>query len=78
MTKNPPPSQRPDVESQVRFGCGFVIGLLLPFLWGFFWEATTIGWEIMIICIISALVCGFLSIRFGDRFWKILIKFWHF
>lgn len=76
MTKNTPPSQSPR-ESQVRFGCGFLIGLWLPFLLGFFWSATTSGWGIVLVCILSAVVCSVLSLRYGDRFWKWLIKFWH-
>jgi hypothetical protein len=77
MTKNTPPSLRTS-ESQVRFGCGFLMGLLLPFLLGFFWEVTTLGWGIIVVCMISAVVCSFLSRRYGDLFWKLLIKFWHF
>jgi hypothetical protein len=87
MTKNIPPSPgSPDLESPVRFGCGFMIGLFVPFLWGFLWEVTTIGWGIMAVCVISALIFGFLSIRYGDResgaehfrFWRMLVKFWNF
>ncbi len=79
MTKNTPPSGGgPDLESPVRFGCGFMIGLFVPFLWGFFWEVTTIGWGIMAVCVIFALIFGVLSMRYGDRFWRSLVKFWHF
>ena len=77
MTKKPPPTQTPPdrIQSQIRFACGFLIGLFLPFLLGFFWQATTIGWGFFAISIISALLCSFLSLRYGDRFWKMLLAF---
>ncbi len=81
----PPSGGGPGLEFLVRFGCGFVSGfvsgLFAPFLWGFFWKVTTIGWGIITVCVISALICGlicgFLSVKYGDRFWRSLVKFWH-
>jgi hypothetical protein len=53
ITKNIPHSGvRPNLESPIGFGCGLMIGLFVPFLCGFFWEITTLGWGIMAVFVI--------------------------
>ncbi len=58
----------------IRFGCGFLFGGVVVFFtlahsfFSFaspFWIAVAGG----------ALLCGFLAVRFGDRFFRALIEF---
>ena len=72
-----PPEREPDrFEKGVRFGCGSLLGILIGLYWairsydsdswslfwaGFFFVAATFG-------------CGFLAMRYGDRFWDCLAR----
>jgi hypothetical protein len=61
----------------VRFGCGALFGLVLPFVGGSIFSFETgrsaLGW-----CLLVALVCGLLAMRFGETFWEKVVhsRFW--
>ena len=62
------------LEKQIRFGCGFIlgcvaaIGMLLTSLWS---AHSVIAW-----CVIAGLLCGYAAMKFGDAFWKKVIRWW--
>ena len=61
----------------VRFGCGAVFGFVLPFGGGTILSFQT-GRGVLGFCLLTALVCGLLAMRFGDVFWEKLVnsRFW--
>ena len=70
---DPPDAQ----EKRIRFGCGFVLGLvaggyiaLRAYSWG--------GYVAVAIILICALLCGLLAMKQGDRFWLALasLRWW--
>lgn len=55
-------------EKRLRFGCGFVAGLVAALL-----SSTVLlfleGYSALAFCLGVALVFGLLAMQFGDRFW---------
>jgi hypothetical protein len=64
--------QKPDpLEKKVRFGCGFLLGLIL----GFFEVARTMyrynsAALLILVTVTFAFVCGGLAVKYGDSFWE--------
>lgn len=60
---------RPDREEKViRFGCGTLAGLVLGF--GVAMKERVTSWGVFVgILLGMALVCGWLAMREGDKFW---------
>lgn len=62
-------------EIKVRFGCGALLGLFI----GIF-VAARITYEsfgaFAVIWLAVIIVCGLLAVRYGDRFWEDLGKWW--
>jgi hypothetical protein len=56
------------LEKKVRFGCGFVFGLLIVGFSGFMWMVVG-GYYVVALAMACGLVCGLLAIRYGDHFW---------
>lgn len=74
MNQNNQPNQKRDYSKFVaRFGCGAVFGIILAIAGGAIAYPTTVG-GLFAVVIIFALVCGLLSVVFGDRFWVNLWK----
>ena len=69
--QNPYYEHKPDpLEKKVRFGCGFLFGLLV----GFFEAARYLyrhypASMLTTGIVVGALICGWLAMRYGDRFW---------
>jgi hypothetical protein len=65
-------SDRP--EKGIRFGCGFVLGLILGGIGaaGMFYED---GKTIIAVALVVALILGIAALQFGDSFWR-LMKHW--
>ena len=62
------------LEKGIRFGCGFVLGCALAVvgLLGSLWSA-----HYTAACVLAAgLVCGYAAMRWGDRFWDNLRRWW--
>lgn len=64
-------------EKRIRFGCGFVFGifaggLLVLRVWP--WN----GYADIGVILVSAVVCGVLAMKLGDRFWLALggLRWW--
>ena len=60
----------PDLpEKRIRFGCGAVFGVALaPALWSLY---ASESWATSIsLTALGALLCGFMAMRHGDRFWE--------
>ena len=62
------------LEKGIRFGCGFLLGV-----------ATAIGallttlWRLQSVvaaCVLVGLLCGYFAMRFGDRFWDFVLRWW--
>jgi len=65
----------PDLtEKTLRFGCGFIFGLLVTGLSGFLWSVAS-GHYVVAVSVLAALICGVLALRYGDRFWHWLSRF---
>jgi hypothetical protein len=66
---------KPDsLEKKVRFGCGFLFGLVIGLL-----EFTRIflfssGSTLIVTVGIVAVVCGLLALKYGDRFWYYVLE----
>jgi hypothetical protein len=69
--------EQPDkAEKQIRFGCGFLIGVVVGLGSMIAWSITN-GWYFAAIVGAIALMCGFLAMRYGDEFWhSFLPKLW--
>ena len=76
MRKNNQSNQKNHHRAQftARFGCGFIFGIFAAIALGFAVDAQTFA-GLFAIIVISAVVCGFLSVAFGDKFWQWL-RFW--
>ncbi len=74
MNQNNQPNHKPDRSRFVaRFGCGAIFGIALAIAIGAVAYPTTIA-GLLAVVIIFALVCGLLSVVFGDKFWTNLWK----
>ncbi len=73
--QNPFFDHKPDpLEKKIRFGCGFLFGLVFGFLgtgrvmYRVMYRYNSA--EIVVTCaVIVAFVCGWLALKYGDRFW---------
>lgn len=57
----------------VRFGCGALFGLVLPFAGGTIF-AFRAGRSLIAWCLLSALLTGLLAMRYGDAFWERTVR----
>jgi uncharacterized membrane protein YciS (DUF1049 family) len=55
-----------------RFGCGFIVGILIAGSTAIVYGAQTII-GLIVAWIIFAILCGLLSAIFGDKFWHHII-----
>jgi hypothetical protein len=74
--QNPFYDHKPDsLEKRMRFGCGFLFGLVLGFFGTLRVMYKMMYWYnsaglVISIAVISALICGWLALKYGDRFWQ--------
>ena len=74
MSKNHRPNQKRDHSKFIaRFGCGAVFGIALAIAGGAIAYPTTAA-GLFATVIIFAIICGLLSVIFGDKFWTNLWK----
>jgi len=64
-------------EKAIRFGCGFIFGLFVAF-----WVAAKCcfpDWTILFVVggLIAGVVCGWLALKRGDRFWYSIRDKWY-
>ena len=69
-----PPRSR--FEFWVRFGFGFLFGILLGFYLSRVLFGYTSRWW-LVFPVMSAFICGILAAKFGDRFWTWLRFWWY-
>ena len=69
--------EEPDpLENKIRFGCGFVFGLLLIAFSGFvWWMVAGSAYYVGALSLACGLVLGVLAMRYGDRFWYSM-RYW--
>jgi hypothetical protein len=73
MSRNPLPNKKTDYSQFIaRFGCGFLVGILIGGSCSMVYGTKTMG-GLITAWIILALLCGLLSVIFGDKFWKTII-----
>ena len=67
-------SHKPDAaERGIRFGCGFLFGLVVSFAWFFwFWAASPLS-MVIVLCVVG-IVCGGFATWYGDAFWEWLAQ----
>lgn len=62
--------EHPDnAEKGIRFGCGFVFGIVLGGIAALrvFYDE---GNSAVVMAVVIALIFGFIALRFGDSFWR--------
>ena len=62
------------LEKVIRFGCSLVFGYLVTL-------AVLLGWmmstRVAVACsVMAGLLCGYVSLRFRDPFWKLVSRWW--
>ena len=62
-------------EKTLRFGCGFAFGLIAGFSASLQWVYDTWGGFAATV-LVSAILCGLLAVKFGDKFWYSLKNWW--
>jgi len=70
------PEPEPDTfEKRLRFGCGFLAGIVLGLSLG---VQFSFGRSLFLGAVAAAaILCGLLAVRYGDQFWRALIRtFW--
>jgi hypothetical protein len=66
----------PDIsEKRIRFGCGFVFGLIVGFFTAITYVFETWGF-IILVSLCAAIVCGLLAKKYGDAFWYSIRNWW--
>jgi hypothetical protein len=67
------------LEKRIRFGCGFMLGLLLA-LAATLRVLTVNGYYAAAIFVACGVVFGFLAMKYGDSFWQRLasLRWWWF
>ena len=73
MDDDRPP--RDGFEKSIRFGCGFLFGGLVVAVVALVWEFFSAASSFWIATGTSAIVCGLLTVRYGDRFFRVILKF---
>ena len=70
MNKNNKSNLKKDNRAQftARFGCGFIFGIFAAISLGQVVDAQTLV-GLFAIILVSSVVCGLLSVAFGDKFW---------
>lgn len=69
MKTNPPPKKKLDrLQFFVRFGCGFLFGIVLVLSLGLIESLA----EFLVLSLIIGLILGLLAAKYGDRFWQCL------
>lgn len=59
----------------LRFGCGFIFGLSFGAVsFGLAFHSN--GAAFVAVTIVTAFVCGFCALVFGNSFWRSMRKFW--
>jgi len=61
-------------ERRIRFGCGFILGLILGGIGAarMFYDN---GNTIIAVTLVVALILGLAALQFGDSFWRVM-KHW--
>lgn len=62
-------------EKVTRFGCGFVFGAFAVGVSVWLWSLFN-GLYLFAVVVGFGLVCGMLAVRFGDKFWHSIPKWW--
>ena len=69
MKTNPPPKKKFDrLQFFVRFGCGFLLGIVFVLSLGLIESLA----EFIVFSLILGLIFGLLAAKYGDRFWQCL------
>jgi hypothetical protein len=63
------------LERKIRLGCGVIAGLVVGLFVGFL-SLNLVGGPLFAFAIALAALFGVLAVRYGDEFWKWLLRFW--
>jgi hypothetical protein len=76
------PSEPPEIifehapdalERKVRVGCGALLGLVVALLLLLQWAYLSMG-AMVFILLVSVGTCAWLALRYGDEFWREMLK----
>lgn len=57
------------VEKGIRFGCGFMFGVVVSMVW-FLWGWPAGLYSLLTVLVLPGVVGGVLALWFGDAFWE--------
>jgi ABC-type dipeptide/oligopeptide/nickel transport system permease subunit len=73
MSRNQVPKKKPDYpQFTARFGCGFLVGMVMAAGCSLIYGAQTMP-TLIAAWIVFALIFGLLAAYFGDKFWQNII-----
>jgi hypothetical protein len=62
------------LEKGIRFGCGFLLGCFIAV--GALLTSLSSAHSLAASCMLIGLICGWAALRFGDRFWDHVRRWW--
>jgi hypothetical protein len=72
MSEHPPIDA---FEKKIRLGCGLIAGLVVGLFVGFL-SLNLIAVPLLAFAIALAVLFGVLAVRYGDRFWMWILRYW--
>jgi hypothetical protein len=72
MSEHPPIDA---FEKKIRLGCGVIAGLVAGLFVGFV-SLNLVAGPLFVFALALAALFGVLAVRYGDEFWKWLLRFW--
>jgi hypothetical protein len=72
MSEHPPIDA---LEKKIRLGCGLIVGLVVGLFVGFL-SLNLVAGPLFVFAIALAALFGVLAVRYGDRFWVWILRYW--
>ena len=72
MSEHPPIDA---FEKKIRLGCGLIAGGVAGLFVGFL-SLNLVAGPLFVFAVALAALFGVLAVRYGDEFWKWLLRFW--
>lgn len=63
------------LEKKIRLGCGVIAGLVVGLFVGFL-SLNLVAGPLLAFAIALAALFGVLAMRYGDKFWEWLLRYW--
>jgi len=63
------------LEKKIRLGCGLIAGLVVGLFFGVL-TLNLVAGPLFAFAIVLAVLFGVLAVRYGDRFWMWILRYW--